>query len=519
MDDYLETSIYTFLDPLDPADGDYDHDGLINADELVRGTSITNWDSDFDTLSDGEEVEFGTNPDSSDDLSSDADGDGLTLSNEFYYGTDPFNPNTDGGDSYNDMVNDGDEVAQGSSPTFSADSGAAPDPADLISVRLNVGDHSDSESEKYCMLITGDRTIRHRNTTYGQVESKVEKLTRGRSYTIKLIHMGTSPERLLDKGIPDFDYFITVDFDDGDEPFSGQLPARELNGNVIIVDDGASGWMGRYSNDKYTEDIFTAKNESAQLYTPKVTLNLSQDTMTLKHDNQCQLNITTEPAELAMEDHEFQIRFKGETYWRDLGTGSAMNWITGVAGELELRGRAKNSGKFVNSQTQSANVQFPTQIQIFSDSGVVDAMYNEWQQTLIDSTPTQYRERGFFIYLNTSITPNAYEIGNYDQSPWVTPGDDIYWLWDGLNEPDPRANSVGARYPVARFHTHTPEEFAHTNFNGRYTGPLGEDESTANSEKTPGFVYDHTKNFIERGHPESADAFFESYGPIRKELK
>ena len=52
-----------------------------------------------------------------------------------------------------------------------------------------------------------------------------------------------------------------------------------------------------------------------------------------------------------------------------------------------------------------------------------------------------------------------------------------------------------------------------------YTGPLGKDEPTANAEKTPGFVYDHTQNFIERGYPESADAFFEGYGPIRKELK
>lgn len=229
--------------------------------------------------------------------------------------------------------------------------------------------------------------------------------------------------------------------------------------------------------------------------------------MTLKHDNQCRLNITNEPAELAMEDHEFQIRFKGETYWRDLGTGTTMNWTTGVAGELELRGRAKNSGKY-------ATVQFPTRSQIIADAGNSGTMEAEWQQTLVDSTPSGYQERSFVVYLNTKS--NVYYSGSYDQSGLVPPGTDIYFLQLGLIDPEPLPNAAGARYPVATFHTHTPEEFAPSNYT-RATGPLGEDEPTAFSEKTPSFVYDYIESPIFGGFAETNIAMVYPYGPVTKE--
>lgn len=165
-----------------------------------------------------------------------------------------------------------------------------------------------------------------------------------------------------------------------------------------------------------------------------------------------------------------------------------MDWTTGVAGNFTLRAKVKAGETWFYSEEKTATVLFPTRSQILSDAGVVSAMDSEWQQTLIDSTPTQYRERGLIVYLNTTVTPNAYEADDYDTSQWVAPGDDIIWFWDALNEPDPFANASGTRYPVGRFHTHTPEEFAHANFLGRNTGPLGQDEPTANAEKTPGFV-------------------------------
>src|SRR5690606_19791057 len=63
------------LNPSDAADGllDKDNDGLTNIREFLLGTSITNADTDGDTLKDGVEVDhLGTDP-----LKPDSDGDGL----------------------------------------------------------------------------------------------------------------------------------------------------------------------------------------------------------------------------------------------------------------------------------------------------------------------------------------------------------------------------------------------------------------------------------------------------------
>jgi cysteine-rich repeat protein len=108
---------------------DADRDGLSNAQEVLRGTNLTNPDSDADGRSDGQEVSAGTNPldaDSDDDglsdgaeatagtnpLSGDTDGDTLSDAQELSAGTDPLQADTDG-----DGVQDAAEVAAGTDPT------------------------------------------------------------------------------------------------------------------------------------------------------------------------------------------------------------------------------------------------------------------------------------------------------------------------------------------------------------------------------------------------------------------
>ncbi len=90
-----------FVFATDPTSGDTDADGLGDYEEVhVYGTLPTAGDSDFDGLSDFQEVRiYGTDP-----RSLDSDSDGILDGNEVRRGTDPLNEDTDG-----DGISDYDE--------------------------------------------------------------------------------------------------------------------------------------------------------------------------------------------------------------------------------------------------------------------------------------------------------------------------------------------------------------------------------------------------------------------------
>jgi len=92
---------------------DVDGDGLSNFTEIRMGTSMFNFDSDYDGLSDGDELNtYGTDP-----LKSDSDNDGLNDYKELQtYQTNPLDDDQD-----NDGLNDGDEVRLGTD-LFNTDS-------------------------------------------------------------------------------------------------------------------------------------------------------------------------------------------------------------------------------------------------------------------------------------------------------------------------------------------------------------------------------------------------------------
>ena len=68
---------------------DTDNDGLKNSDESSHGTKRYVWDTDFDRMSDGWEVQYNLNPKDSSDASQDPDKDGLTNLQEYENNTDP----------------------------------------------------------------------------------------------------------------------------------------------------------------------------------------------------------------------------------------------------------------------------------------------------------------------------------------------------------------------------------------------------------------------------------------------
>ncbi|GAA59979.1 hypothetical protein P20652_1843 [Pseudoalteromonas sp. BSi20652] len=90
---------------------DSDGDRLNDYQEADLGTDIYNADSDFDGMSDFDEVNNGLNPLDATDAAADADNDGLSNSDELLFGTDINNADTDG-----DGVSDGDEVNNGLNP-------------------------------------------------------------------------------------------------------------------------------------------------------------------------------------------------------------------------------------------------------------------------------------------------------------------------------------------------------------------------------------------------------------------
>jgi hypothetical protein len=277
MDDYAELYTYPFLDPNDPSDYDYDHDGLSNHVEIALGTTINNWDTDGDTLPDGIEVEWGvTSPVVWDWLGSDADGDGLVLSNEYHHGSNLGLSDTDG-----DGVDDATEVSQGSNPTNPSDGGATPPQSDTIQLTLSVGDHSQSDSEIYKMTVSGERTIRFNSGEPGNEKTGTFTFKKGETYTITIAHAGTSDEQMEDHGEPDYDYTATV------------------SGSGIIIED-AEGILGVHGTGSATTPPFDAEGKTAKVHTPKITLAISKTTMTLKHDNQSMLTMQTSPAGLGV---------------------------------------------------------------------------------------------------------------------------------------------------------------------------------------------------------------------------
>ncbi|MCK5031810.1 MAG: hypothetical protein KAR64_10120, partial [Thermoplasmatales archaeon] len=84
---------------------DADGDGLNNLAEIQHGTVMFNSDSDYDSLSDGDEIDtYGTDP-----LNDDSDNDGLDDYKEINtYHTNPLDDDYD-----NDGLEDGEEVQAG----------------------------------------------------------------------------------------------------------------------------------------------------------------------------------------------------------------------------------------------------------------------------------------------------------------------------------------------------------------------------------------------------------------------
>ena len=237
--------------------------------------------------------------------------------------------------------------------------------------------------------------------------------------------------------------------------------------------------------------------------------------LTLKHDNQSSISISHPNSEgTTIDNASVQIRRKGDSEWLTLGSPSSLNpWTAKIAGTFEMRGVGTVNGESVETPIEEVEVMFPRFEQITNDVAVVSMTEAAWAATLADCTPTNWMERGFWIWLNTET--GLYEAGEtilgFSCSGNVQAG--VFLPLRPSDIPSlPSPTSSGARYPVASFHTHPP---AYYRTLGRDTGPSPEDRDHDTRDQVPGLVYDYIGwgQYIGAGHPINAPArIYQSLG-------
>ena len=244
----------------------------------------------------------------------------------------------------------------------------------------------------------------------------------------------------------------------------------------------------------------------------KVDLEASKNVLTLKHDRECNLEVKTVPVDISADQYKIEIKRTNSATWYTLSTNKTMTpWLANIAGGFHLRGMAKIGGTECYSTNIVVVNQFPTYTQIEGDADVRSATDTEWTNTLTDctETPNQRRERGFWLWINTSS--NVYEHDAVVTGDWVGPDDGA-----SVNLPsrptdvpaDPAPNATGAGYYVASFHTHTPTTYRTV---GRGVGPSGADNNADTADGVPGIVYDYVEspagsNSIPMGYPKNSAA-------------
>ena len=160
------------------------------------GTNPNLADTDKDLLLDGFEFFNSMSPTEVDSFSSDYDHDKLSNLDEQIHHTDPKNADSDG-----DGVTDGEEVAKSTNPNDPSDEGRGFISTETALIKLTIGDHSGSHSERYTITV-GD--ISHQSPNFGVVGSGEYDYGPGK-YIIQVTWVATRFK------VPDYDYTAKVE--------------------------------------------------------------------------------------------------------------------------------------------------------------------------------------------------------------------------------------------------------------------------------------------------------------------
>jgi hypothetical protein len=256
-----------------------------------------------------------------------------------------------------------------------------------------------------------------------------------------------------------------------------------------------------------------------------IALVVSKSLLTLKHDNQATISISRSgPWGDSPPEGTVEIRRSGATNeWMTLGVESDLDpWTARIAGHFDLRGIVSCGGFALTTAVQQVEVQFPCYDEITNDIGVVSMTTNAWASTIADCSPSNRRERGFWVFLNTQS--NSYEAGQTCYGDWVGIDDGAY-IRDFPNRPSdmpivPNATDSGARYPVASFHCHTSPRY--WTWGSRDVGPSSSDDGFNTNNQVPGLVFDYVEDApgsgeVGAGHPlDAAATLYKSLGVERR---
>ena len=184
------------------------YDGLTLDVEVGIGTFATQRDTDCDGLPDGWEVQHGLNPlstEGDDGADGDPDHDGVTNAQELATDANPLNIDSDG-----DGYSDGIEIAQGYDPADVNDNATS---GSRVLVGFYFGDSSASQSEMYRLELTPvlgsglgrtPATVTRENSDFGLCETFAIPLKIGWSYEVRLHWIGSRYG-----GSPDYDYVLS----------------------------------------------------------------------------------------------------------------------------------------------------------------------------------------------------------------------------------------------------------------------------------------------------------------------
>jgi len=203
LDDAAEIRQYD----TDPTDADTDSDGVTDRAELAEyGTDPTSADTDGDGYADAVEIrEYGTDPTDPESVpQGDSDGDGLTDSEEAEIGTDPNTADTDG-----DGYDDGEEVEAGTDPLDSSSfpgssslSISAPDmsatPGESVTIPVTI---SASVDEKQAYV--ANLSLPEGWTVVGQSVEQGEWYTERTAWIWRSVDASTELEPTIELAVPD----------------------------------------------------------------------------------------------------------------------------------------------------------------------------------------------------------------------------------------------------------------------------------------------------------------------------
>jgi RHS repeat-associated protein len=221
----------TNLNPLvpDPLRGqDFDLDGLDSFEELVNGSDPDEFDTDGDQVGDGEEVDYGTDP--NDD----------TIK--------PFDPY----DYVGPVITDPDCQPLGNLGIVTPDGGSSTG----YTVEGRVGDWSSSESERWRLKFKGRRV---QSDEYGVVDDYDLNLNASNIYEIKLEHIGTDPAYLAQGNGSDYDYEATITDMDGfllsdpDTLLQANFSDDQSNANVLTEIEAKRAYIVPLKSISYSE--------------------------------------------------------------------------------------------------------------------------------------------------------------------------------------------------------------------------------------------------------------------------